>query len=170
MMNPTIYLDTSIICYLTDPPSANSITRACQQLTRMWWDKRRVPELTFTSQRAKVDIANGDPLRAAVRLRSADSLILFDNVARVNEIAELLVLAGGLRRYMDARHVAQAAYRGIDVFATWNCADIANAARIPVVRLILHDQQLAVPEIVTLFELMENSHDQAGDSRGLGNS
>lgn len=31
----TIYLETSVICHLTDPPSANPITRACQQLTQL---------------------------------------------------------------------------------------------------------------------------------------
>lgn len=33
----TIYLETSIICHLTDPPGTNPITRACQQLTQLWW-------------------------------------------------------------------------------------------------------------------------------------
>jgi len=33
---PTVYLETSIICHLTDPPSPNPITRACQQLTQLW--------------------------------------------------------------------------------------------------------------------------------------
>lgn len=33
----TIYLETSIICHLTDPPSTNPITRACQQLTHEKW-------------------------------------------------------------------------------------------------------------------------------------
>lgn len=31
-MHPTIYLETSVIRHLTDPPSDNPITHACQQL------------------------------------------------------------------------------------------------------------------------------------------
>jgi hypothetical protein len=31
---PTIYLETSVIYHLTDPPSTNPITRACQLFTQ----------------------------------------------------------------------------------------------------------------------------------------
>ena len=46
-MHPTIYLDTSVVCHLTDPPSSNPITRACQQLTQLWWHTRCVHSQTI---------------------------------------------------------------------------------------------------------------------------
>jgi hypothetical protein len=41
-MKPSIYLETSFISYLTGPPSPNLITAANQQITREWWDHRRL--------------------------------------------------------------------------------------------------------------------------------
>jgi hypothetical protein len=49
-MHPTIYLDTSVVCYLTDPPSSNPITRACQQLTQLWWHTRCIRSQIHVSE------------------------------------------------------------------------------------------------------------------------
>lgn len=55
---PTIYLDTSIICHLTDPPSNNPITRACQQLTQLWWHARCDPAHTFIKHKKSKVLRN----------------------------------------------------------------------------------------------------------------
>ena len=49
-MPPTVYLDTSVILHLTDPPSPNPIIRACQQLTQLWWDTRCDASKTYVSR------------------------------------------------------------------------------------------------------------------------
>jgi len=40
-MQPSVYLETSIIGYLTSRPSRDLITAANQQMTREWWDDHR---------------------------------------------------------------------------------------------------------------------------------
>jgi len=40
-MKPTVYLETSIIGYVTSRPSRDLVTAANQQLTIDWWDNRR---------------------------------------------------------------------------------------------------------------------------------
>lgn len=159
-MSPTVYLDTSVICYLADPPSANSITRACQQLTRLWWMTRRVPALTYSSNTVKDQVVNDGTLLAAARLNIIEPLTLLDDVPRIHQIAELLALSGGLTRKIDAMHVAQAAYYSVEVVLTWDCAGIAKASKLPLIRLVLNEERLLAPEIVTVFEMMENSHEK----------
>lgn len=40
-MNPTIYIETSIIGYLSSRPSRDLITAANQQMTHDWWHNHR---------------------------------------------------------------------------------------------------------------------------------
>jgi hypothetical protein len=40
-MNPIVYVETSIVSYLTARPSRDVIVAAHQELTRRWWKGRR---------------------------------------------------------------------------------------------------------------------------------
>ncbi len=39
-MSPKVYVETSIVSYLTSLPSRDLVTAAHQQITREWWAKR----------------------------------------------------------------------------------------------------------------------------------
>ena len=40
-MKPSVYLETSVVGYLTSRPSRDIIVAAQQQLTQEWWEDRR---------------------------------------------------------------------------------------------------------------------------------
>ena len=40
-MKPKLYIENSIVSYLTARPSSNLITAGRQQLTRQWWEQER---------------------------------------------------------------------------------------------------------------------------------
>jgi hypothetical protein len=96
----TIYLDTSIVCCLTDPPSSNSITRACQQLTQLWWHTRCVRSQTHVSEYVLQEIRDGDPLRATRRISEVRYLNQFPATDKLIGTSELLVWGGGLSASM----------------------------------------------------------------------
>ncbi|OFA00338.1 type II toxin-antitoxin system VapC family toxin [Duganella sp. HH101] len=160
-MPPTVYLDTSVILHLTDPPSPNPITRACQQLTRLWWENCRVPNMTYVSKYVVKEIEEGMPLRMQRRLKAIDNLVCYPVSDRAHSIAELLSLGAGLtaRANESSRHIACAALNHNDILLTWNCRDIANARRLPALRFLMDAEELQLPELVTPFELMENRHE-----------
>lgn len=160
-MHPTIYLDTSVICHLTDPPSSNPITRACQQLTQLWWRTRCVHSQTHVSEYVLQEIRAGDPLRAARRLKEIRYLNEYTADNRVASIVELLVSGGGLRAEADAAgaHIACAALNRCDILLTWNCRDMANAQNFPLLRMLIQAAECELPELVTPFEVMENSYE-----------
>jgi len=58
---------------------------------------------------------------------------------------------------LDALHITCAAYHEVDVLLTWNCTHIANPARLPVMRGLCAARGYRLPELVTPFELMEDS-------------
>jgi len=49
-MRPKVYIETSIISYLTARPSRDLITAAHQQITHTWWQERRPGFDIFASQ------------------------------------------------------------------------------------------------------------------------
>ena len=162
-MHPTIYLDTTVIIHLTDPPSINPITRACQQLSQLWWHTRCDPANTFVSSYVLDEIKSGDPLRATRRLSMVDHLVTLPDHERMESAWELLLAAGGQRAKSKsaADHIACAALNHCEILLTWDCIDIASAQKLPLLRFLVDDDKYFLPELVTPFELMENSYEAA---------
>jgi hypothetical protein len=160
-MPHTVYLDTSIVLYLTDPPSPNPITRACQQLTQLWWYTRCVPNMAYISDQVVDELEEGDPLRLTMRLKIIEPMTRLRDSNQIRHTAELLVLGGGLKAVAGAssKHIAYAALNRNDILLTWNCRDIANARKLPMLRFLMEARGLRLPELVTPFELMENSYE-----------
>jgi hypothetical protein len=157
----TIYLETSIICHLTDPPSHNPITRACQQLTQLWWHTRCDPARTYVSDYVHDEIHAGDPLRAAQRMHAIRHLVQHPAHESMDSVWELLVGGGGLtaKAGTAAEHIACAALYNCEILLTWDCANIANAHKLKLLRMLLNHGAYPLPELVTPFDLMENSYE-----------
>lgn len=157
----TIYLETSVICHLTDPPSANPITRACQQRTQLWWHTRCDPQYLFVSDYVHDEIHAGDPLRVAQRIGAIQHIARHRSGARMESVRELLISGGGLnaKARRAAEHIACATLSNCDILLTWDCANIANANKLRLMRILINDGMHMLPEPVTPFQLMENSHE-----------
>lgn len=115
-MKPALYVETSVIGYLTSWPSRQIVTAARQQLTREWWDTRRSNYDLFVSRFVLEEAAEGDATAAAER---AAVLV---GVPVLGFPAEAQTLADALRRdvplpkkaSVDALHIAVAATGGVD--------------------------------------------------------
>ena len=59
-MKPRIYLETSILSYLTAWRSRDLVTAAHQQITREWWDTRRMQFELYVSQIVIQESSAGD--------------------------------------------------------------------------------------------------------------
>ena len=58
-MPPRVYVETSVVSYLTARPSRNLVVSAHQELTRCWWHGRESYSL-FISQVVLDEIGLGD--------------------------------------------------------------------------------------------------------------
>lgn len=156
-MKRKIYIETSVISYLTARPSKDSIKSACQQITRLWWDSGRASALAFISPFVVEEASAGDSLAASERIESLRAIPVLPITPEIIELAEFLLLGGGLptKARLDALHIACATYHGIDVLLTWNCTHIANPEKLPVMRGLCAAKGYRLPELVTPFELME---------------
>lgn len=156
-MRRKVYVETSVISYLTARQSNDAIKSACQQITRLWWDTGRASVLAFISPYVVEEAGAGDPLAASERIEVLRALPVLPIAPGVLELAEFLLLGGGLppKARLDALHIACATYHEVDVLLTWNCTHIANPAKLPVMRGLCAARGYKLPELVTPFELME---------------
>ena len=122
-----IYVETSVISYLTARPSKTIIGAAHQQLTLAWWEKRGQYEL-MVSEVVVRECGAGDSESAARRLEVVRDLPLLLITEQAIKIAEDLIKQKivPLKAIEDALHIAIATAHGVDYLVTWNCRHIAN--------------------------------------------
>ena len=155
-MEPTVYIETSIVSYLAAQPSRDLIVAAHQQITHAWWIRRRSTFEVFISQLVIDEATAGDPDAAERRRSLLTGLPQLDVNASAVVLAKSLVQSVPLppRAGADALHIAVAAVHGIDYLLTWNCAHIANAELRPAVERVCRRQGYAAPVLCTPDELM----------------
>ncbi|KXS93230.1 MULTISPECIES: type II toxin-antitoxin system VapC family toxin [Microcystis] len=128
-MSETVYIETSILGYLTARPSRDIIVAANIEITREWWEFRRSDFQLYSSQAVAKETAKGDAKIASQRLEILGNLSLLDLNQAVLDLAERFLERSNLpaKADVDAVHIAVATVHGMDYLLTWNCKHIANA-------------------------------------------
>lgn len=152
----SIYVETSIVSYLTARPNRDLVRAAHQEVTNEWWTTRDVFEL-FISQLVLDEAAAGDAAAAARRIEALRDLSVLELTAEVTALGRHLLRGAALptKAAADALHIAFAAVHGIDYLLTWNCTHIANATMRPRIEAICRANGFEPPVICTPLELME---------------
>ena len=146
-MNPRVYVETSIISYLSGRPSREVVIAAHQALTRRWWRSRRDYNLVV-SQFVVDEAALGDRVASARRLRA---LLGIPRLAVGPEATHVGALPK--RATVDAFHIGVAAAHQVDYLLTWNCKHLANAKMRSTIEVTCRSAGLTPPIICTPEEL-----------------
>lgn len=156
-MKRRVYIETSVISYLTARPSTDIVRAACQQITQSWWTSGRIAVSSYISPYVIEEASAGDPTAAKERIEALRQIPVLPIPDDIPHLAEFLLLGGGLppKARIDALHIACAAFHEMDVLLTWNCTHIANPAQLPVMRGLCAAKGYRLPELVTPFELLE---------------
>ncbi|HEX9943449.1 MAG TPA: type II toxin-antitoxin system VapC family toxin [Thermoanaerobaculia bacterium] len=155
-MRAKVFLETSVISYLTALPSRDIVHAAHQQITRDWWDQRSRFDL-YVSQAVLREAARGATDAAARRLAVVEDIPVLAVTAEASELAERFLHEGTLpaKAAIDAIHIAVAVINGMDYLLTWNCSHIANARIRGRIEKTCRDAGFQPPVICTPEELME---------------
>jgi hypothetical protein len=148
----TVYIETSIIGYLTARSASDVVFQARQLLTRQWWDDRRTSYDLLVSQLVIDEVSAGDESAARERLDLVEGIPLLDAFQpAVDSLSDMLIDRHLMpsKAKTDAQHLAVATIFGVDYFLTWNCKHIANADRLPRIYSTLRDEGYEPPLIVT---------------------
>lgn len=157
-MKPRVYIETSVISYLTSArPSNDALKAACQQVTQTWWSTRISSVETFISPYVVEEASRGDAAAAQARIDSLRQIPVLALDPAIIVLAQYLLQGGGLPQQakLDALHIACAVFHRMDILLTWNCTHIANPMQLPVIRGLCSAKGYRMPELVTPFEMME---------------
>ncbi len=155
-MNETVYIETSILGYLTARSTQNLIVAANIEVTKEWWRSRRDDFTLQISQTVLDEIAQGDAEIAAQRLKIVQGFPLLDLNQEVKNLAKQFLTQSNLppKAADDAVHIAAASVHHMDYLLTWNCKHIANVQVQKKLARICSDLGYSLPAICTPYELM----------------
>ncbi|MEN6335236.1 MAG: type II toxin-antitoxin system VapC family toxin [Phycisphaerales bacterium] len=157
-MKDRVYIETSVVSYLTGRRPPDTIVAAHQELTRRWWDERSSQFELLISQLVYREAAAGDATAADARLEAIAGLQILAVTDEAVSLAEQLVVKGPIPRdsAADALHVAIAAMNGVDYLLKWNCKHLANASHRGRIESLVRGAGYVCPIICTPEELMED--------------
>ena len=157
-MKPIVYIESSVISYLTSRPSADPIKSAWQAVTTQWWNTKLGQVTACISPYVIEEVSAGDPEAARQRIDMIRPLTVLDTNAEIEELADFLLLGGGLppKARFDGLHIACAAFHNVNIVMTWNFKHIANPVQLPVMRGLCAARGYRLPELVSPLEMMEN--------------
>ena len=156
-MKPKVYLETTIISYLTAWRSPQLVMAAHQESTRNWWDDERQAFDLYISEAVVQEVSLGDPSAAQKRLDAVSELPELQITDEVRLLAKELIEETPLPKtaHVDALHIATATVHGMDYLLTWNCRHIANAVLRKSLAAICEAAGYEIPVICTPLELIE---------------
>jgi predicted nucleic acid-binding protein len=154
-MKPRVYIETTVISYLTSRPSRDLIMAARQEVTREVWSRLLNECECFVSAVVVLEAGKGDESAAARRLAAIRALPLLHVGDDAERLAQILVSEKVIPTEYgeDALHVATAALNGMDFVVTWNFTHINNAATRHKIRALVEAQGLACPELCSPEEV-----------------
>jgi hypothetical protein len=156
-MAERVYIETTVVSYLTARPNRDVVIAGHQQITHEWWDSRRETYELCVSQLVLEEAAAGDAQAAEERLLVLRPMLVLETTADALELAKELLQAGALpaKAADDALHIAVAATKAVPYLLTWNCRHLANATMRPVIESVCRARGFKAPIICTPEELME---------------
>jgi predicted nucleic acid-binding protein len=152
----TVYIETSILGYLTARETQNKIISANMEITQTWWENRRSDFSLYISQVVIDEVTRGDQEIALKRLELINGLPLLELNQSVRNLAAEFLIRSNLpsKASEDSVHIAAATIHGLDYLLTWNCKHIANAQIQKKLSQISLEFGYDLPIICTPYELL----------------
>src|SRR5687767_4214938 len=114
-MKPKVYIETSVMSYLTARPSRDILVAANQQVTQEWWQNRRIKFDLYVSQLVEQEATSGDSEAVSKRQQALAGCIFLDTTVEAVRLAEKFIEQNAIPRQAaeDALPIAVAAVSGM---------------------------------------------------------
>lgn len=161
-MKPRVYVETSVISYLTSRPSENLRNAARQLSCRLWWELRGSEFDPFISRLVLDEASRGDPAAAERRLAICEGVALLSESSEARQLAERLILTGAVPPTdpEDAMHIAIATVEQMDFVATLNFAHFASPSAKFRLQMAISELGYRPPLLASPDELLESENDE----------
>jgi len=156
-MKARVYVETSVISYLTARPNNDIRAMANQNATIEWWETQRLNFDLFISEFVVAEASIGDPDAVERRLAAIADIMELQATDEVRVLGQELIRRNALpaNAVVDAYHVAITTVNGVEYLLTWNCSHIANAHTRPRIEAACRALGYEPPIICTPQELTE---------------
>ena len=130
-IKPTVYVETSVVSYLTSRLSDNVLKLSRQQATRHLWGEYSDYFEFIVSDLVVTEIERGDESEVQQRIRTVVNLTTLQTTSTSNRLAQLLIDFGALpeKAWTDAQHISIATVNSLDYLISWNFKHIVNETR-----------------------------------------
>jgi len=154
-MKPSVYIESSVISYLSARPSRDVIVAGRQAVSHDWWDNHRHRFELYISALVVAEIERGDADAASRRralVADIPSLGVSDVAVELGELllSEKVVSQGS---ESDALHIGIAAAQGADFLLTWNFRHINNAEMKAAITAVIESREYVCPQMCSPEEL-----------------
>ena len=158
-MKTSVYIESSVISYLTARPSNDLVKSARQAITEEWWQKEKTRFTIFVSTLVEEEISRGNPEAAQRRLEVSEKIPNLSISSDAKEIAEVLISTGAVpsNSEEDALHIGIATAHGMHFLLTWNFKHINNAETKSVINKTIEDLGYIAPILCSPEELGASS-------------
>jgi hypothetical protein len=153
-MKKRVYIETTVVSYLTARKSGNPVVAGHQESTRMFW-KQLARLSPFISDLVLQEVERGHPVQAKARLDALINVPVLRIESNARALTERLITEHAVPEEYpeDAVHIAVATVNGMDFLVTWNMAHINNPFTRMMIRQVAENAGYVAPEICTPEEL-----------------
>ena len=155
VMPATVYIESSIISYLTARASRDVVTASRQAITSEWWLGSKSQYEVFISALVEEEISGGDAMAAAQRLQSVADIPSVAITEEAQALADILLTSKAVpaNSARDALHIAIAATQGMEYLLTWNFKHINNAETRALITRVVEENGWVCPTLCSPEEL-----------------
>jgi hypothetical protein len=154
-MKSSVYLETSVVSYLTARPSTDAVIAGHQAATADFW--KLLPDYdVFISELVLQEASRGDSKAASRRLQVLEGFKELEINDSGKKLAKVLIADGAVPEKCpeDALHIAVASVHAVDLIVTWNFKHINNPATRAKIRRTVESQGLVCPELCSPDEFL----------------
>lgn len=156
-MKSSLYVETSVISYLTARLATNTEIAGRQVATQRFWEARNQFDL-YISPLVEVECSQGDPWAVQQRQNLIKELALLTPQEEIISLADTLIARQAVpaKAAQDAVHIAYAAWYGVEIIVSWNFRHIASVWARRRIEAVLRDLEYSNLVIATPEELLES--------------
>ncbi len=154
----SVYIESSVISYITARPSRDIVTSARQAITIEWWDEYKDSFYIYISELVMEEISSGDFVAAKRRLSVIEKIPMLEATENSKKLAKALIVENAVPESSaeDALHISIAAVQNIDFLLTWNFKHINNANTRDKISKVITQLDYACPVLCSPEELVND--------------
>lgn len=156
-IKPTVYVESSVVSYLTSLPSRDNLVLSRQEATRQLWNGYFDNFEFIVSDIVVSEIRQGDEKEVQLRLKAIANLTTLAMSPEAALLAQFLLDAGAVpvNSRSDAQHISIATVQSLDYLITWDFKHIVNKTMRQYIDKVCRNAGYSPTNLCTPIDLIE---------------